>query len=75
VAELSPRLTTVVRTLSWPLATGAGVRVLEGLLRGEVVYTALGVLSLALLVAACSDSALRDSALRDSAVRDRVTAR
>jgi hypothetical protein len=48
-----PRLATiVVRGAAWALVTVVGVRVLEEVLRGQVVYTVLGVIGLALIVAA-----------------------
>jgi len=49
--DLSPPQTIAVRAASWPLATIAGVMVLEEVLRGEVVYSTLGILVLALIVA------------------------
>jgi hypothetical protein len=50
--ELSPRPAMLVRAAAWALVTWSGVRVLEAALRGEVVYTTLGVIVLALIVAA-----------------------
>jgi hypothetical protein len=50
--KLSPRQAMVARVAVWALVTWSGVRVLEAVLRGEVVYTALGVLVLALIIAA-----------------------
>jgi hypothetical protein len=38
--------------VAWPLSTWAGVGVLQELLRGEVVYSTLAVIVLALVVAA-----------------------
>jgi hypothetical protein len=52
VAQLSPRAATPARGGLWMLVTWSGVGVLEALLRGEVVYTAVGVVVLALIVAA-----------------------
>jgi hypothetical protein len=49
--DLAPPRTILVRAASWPPATIAGVMVLEEVLRGEVVYTTLGILVLALIVA------------------------
>ena len=48
----------VVYAAMWPLAAWAGLRVVEQALRGEVVYTTLGVLGLALFVAAGRERAL-----------------
>jgi len=49
--DLAPPRTILVRAASWPPATIAGVMVLEEVLRGEVVYSTLGILVLALIVA------------------------
>jgi len=49
--DLAPPQTIAVRAASWPPATIAGVMVLEEVLRGEVVYSTLGILVLALIVA------------------------
>ena len=49
--DLAPPRTILVRAASWPPATLAGVMVLEEVLRGEVVYSTLGILVLALIVA------------------------
>ena len=43
---------TLARAAAWSLGAYAGMQVLEGGLRGEVVYTTLGTLALALIVAA-----------------------
>jgi hypothetical protein len=48
--NLTPPRTILVRVASWPPATIAGVMVLEEVLRGEVVYSTLGILVLALIV-------------------------
>jgi hypothetical protein len=45
-----PRAWTVLRAVTWPLSAWGGLLVLEGGLRSEVVYTAIGALVLALLV-------------------------
>jgi hypothetical protein len=50
--NLSPRVKALVRVAAWPTAAWAGVRVLQQVLLGEVVYTALCVVALALVVAA-----------------------
>ena len=50
--NLWPRVTTLVQVAAWPMAAWAGVRVLQEVLLGEVVYTALCVVALALVVAA-----------------------
>lgn len=53
-AALRPRPTWVTRSIrsaAWLVASWGGLRVVEGGLRGEVVYTALGTLGLALIVA------------------------
>ena len=42
----------VVQAATWVPAAWGGLLVLEGGLRGEVVYTALGAVGIALLVAA-----------------------
>ncbi|HEX2217475.1 MAG TPA: hypothetical protein VHG35_01630 [Gemmatimonadales bacterium] len=47
---------TSMRAGAWLAASWGGLRVLEGGLRGEVVYMALGTLGLALIVAARRDS-------------------
>lgn len=52
LASVPRAVTTLVRALAWPLAAVAGLGVLEAGLRGEVVYTALGTLGLALIIAA-----------------------
>jgi hypothetical protein len=60
LAALRPRptwlttmwVTTSIRAAAWLAASWGGLRVVEGGLRGEVVYTALGTLGLALIVAA-----------------------
>ena len=44
------RLASPVRVAAWPVAAWAGGPLLEGSLRGEVVYTTVGVLGMALLV-------------------------
>jgi hypothetical protein len=49
--SLPPLATILVRGAAWALVTVAGVRVLEEVLRGEVVYTALCVIGLAQIVA------------------------
>jgi hypothetical protein len=49
--NLSPPLTALVRVAAWPVAAWAGVRVLQEVLLGEVVYTALCVVALPLVVA------------------------
>jgi hypothetical protein len=49
--DLSPRPAGLVRAAIWPAVTWAGVRVLEEILRGEVVYSTLGVVMLALILA------------------------
>jgi hypothetical protein len=46
----SPRVTILLLLATWPLSTWAGVRVLQEVLRGEVVYTTLAVIVLALIV-------------------------
>jgi hypothetical protein len=51
-AAAAPLLTNVIRVAAWPLATWAGIEMLEAGLRGEVVYTALGTLGLALITCA-----------------------
>jgi hypothetical protein len=56
-AKLSPRPTMLVGAAIWALVTWSGVRVLEAVLRGEVVYTALGVVVLALILAGGGASA------------------
>jgi hypothetical protein len=43
--NLSPPLTALVRVAAWPVAAWAGVRVLQEVLLGEVVYTALCVVA------------------------------
>jgi hypothetical protein len=55
--KLSPRQAIVVRAAIWAPVTWSGVRVLEAVLRGEVVYTTLGVVVLALIVAGGRGSA------------------
>lgn len=57
LARVSPSVTTWGRTLAWPVAAWAGLGVLEAALRSEVVYTALGTLGLALIIAAGGGSA------------------
>ncbi len=47
----STPVTAAVRVAAWPAATWGALLVLEGGLRGEVVYTALGALGTALVVA------------------------
>lgn len=49
--NLSPPLTALVLVAAWPVAAWAGVRVLQEVLLGEVVYTALCVVALPLVVA------------------------
>ncbi len=56
-AELSPRAALLIRGGLWALVTWGGVRVLEAVLRGEVVYSSVGVVVLALIVAAGRASA------------------
>jgi hypothetical protein len=54
LSALRPRptwVTTSIRSAAWLVASWGGLRVVEGGLRGEVVYTALGTLGLALIVA------------------------
>ena len=46
----SPHRTILVHAVSWPLATAGALLVLEEVLWGEVVYSTLGVLALALIV-------------------------
>jgi hypothetical protein len=53
----SRRPAMLVRAAIWALVTWSGVRVLEAVLRGEVVYTTIGVVVLALIVAAGRPSA------------------
>jgi hypothetical protein len=48
---LSRRPATLVRAAIWALVTWSGVRLLEAMLRGEVVYTTVGIVVLALIVA------------------------
>ena len=48
----SPHTALLLGVVAWPLSTWAGVGVLQQLLRGEVVYSTLAVIVLALLVAA-----------------------
>jgi hypothetical protein len=55
--QLSPRLTILVRAVIWAIVTWSGVRVLEAALRGEVVYLTVGIVVLALIVAAGRASA------------------
>lgn len=50
--DSSPRATILLRVATWPLSTWAGVGVLQEVLRGEVVYSTLGIIVLALIVAA-----------------------
>jgi hypothetical protein len=51
-AQLSPRAAIPVRGALWVVVTWSGVGVLEALLRGEVVYTTVGVVVLALIAVA-----------------------
>ena len=53
----SRRPAMLVRAVIWALVTWSGVRVLEAVLRGEVVYTTVGIVVLALIVAAGRPSA------------------
>ena len=57
-AAVPARARAVVHVALWPLATWAGLRVVEQALRGEVVYTALGLLGLAVIVAGRRERAL-----------------
>ena len=50
LAPVPPVVTRTLRAAAWPVATWTGLRLLEGWLRGEVVYTALGALGLALIL-------------------------
>jgi hypothetical protein len=50
--DSSPRVTVLLRVAAWPLSTWAGVGVLQEVLRGEVVYSTLAVIVLALIAAA-----------------------
>jgi hypothetical protein len=52
IAPVPRRVRTLIEAAAWPLVTLAGVPALEAALRGQVVYTALGTLGLALIVAA-----------------------
>ena len=47
-----PRTRLAARGAIWLLVTWAGMRVLDVVLRGEVVYTTIGILVLALSLAA-----------------------
>jgi hypothetical protein len=53
----SRRPAMLVRAAIWALVTWSGARVLEAVLRGEVVYTTVGIVVLALIVAAGRPSA------------------
>jgi hypothetical protein len=53
----SRRPAMLLRAAIWALVTWSGVRVLEAVLRGEVVYTTVGIVTLALIVAAGHPSA------------------
>jgi hypothetical protein len=55
------RAGVLVKAAAWPLVTLAGGFTLEGALRGQVVYTALGILGLALIVASSRCSAGTDA--------------
>ena len=50
--DSSPSATTLLRVGAWPLVTWGGLGVLHELLRGEVVYSTLAIIVLALIVAA-----------------------
>jgi hypothetical protein len=52
VAPAARRARKLIEAAAWPVATLAGVPTLEAALRGQVVYTALGTVGLALIVAA-----------------------
>lgn len=52
MSTLHARVTPLLRPAAWPLIAAAGVALLAELLRGEVVYSAIGVLGAAVLVAA-----------------------
>jgi hypothetical protein len=55
--SLSPRPAVLVRAVIGAIVTWSGVSVLEAVLRGEVVYTTVGLVGLALIVAAGRASA------------------
>jgi hypothetical protein len=48
--SLGPQVTPALRTISWVSAAWGGLLVVEGSLRGEVAYTALGVAGIAMLI-------------------------
>lgn len=48
--DRSPRAITLLQAAAWPLVTWGGLGLLQGLLGGEVVYSTVGVLGLALIV-------------------------
>jgi hypothetical protein len=52
IAALPRRVRLLVEATAWPLVTLAGVPALQAALGGQVVYTALGTLGVALIVAA-----------------------
>ena len=52
IAPVPRRVRMLIEAAAWPLVSLAGVPALEAALRGQVVYTALGTLGLALIVAA-----------------------
>jgi hypothetical protein len=52
ITPVPRRMHKLIEAVAWPLVTLAGVPALEATLRGQVVYTALGSLGLALIVAA-----------------------
>jgi hypothetical protein len=63
--DSSAGATILLRVTIWPLATWAGVRVLQDALRGEVVYSTLAVIVLALIIAAgCGSAEPRTSPTR-----------
>jgi hypothetical protein len=52
----------LARVAAWASGSWGGLQVLEGGLRGEVVYTALGAAGLALVIASCRRQAMIASA-------------
>jgi hypothetical protein len=51
MASVPRRARMLIDAAAWPLVTLAGVPALQAALGGQVVYTALGTLGLALIVA------------------------
>jgi hypothetical protein len=66
MASLTARVERLVQMGAWVSAVWGGLLVLEGGLRGEVVYTALGTAGLALLMVSWNRQAMTPSAPRRS---------